>query len=169
MVPNTARTTHHNALNTRAKYYSWKCKHDTREDAEWLLTTGIVRWQFPSLRDTPWRNIMSSTRNGCRPEPHIRPIFELHPLSCLTHWDRVTHICVGNLTIICSDNGLSPGRHQAIIWTNAGLLSIGPLRTNFSEMLTKTQIFSFKKMHLKMSSAKWRPFLSRPQCVHNRL
>ena len=38
----------------------------------------------------------------------------------LTHWGRVTHICVGNLTTICSDNGLSPGRRQAIIWTNAG-------------------------------------------------
>ena len=33
----------------------------------------------------------------------------------LTHWGRVMHICVGNLTIIGSDNGLSPGRHQAII------------------------------------------------------
>ena len=33
----------------------------------------------------------------------------------LTHWGRVTHICVGNLTIIGSDNGLSPGRRQAII------------------------------------------------------
>ena len=47
----------------------------------------------------------------------------------------VTHICVGNLTIIGSDNGLSPGRHQAIIWTNAGILLIGPLRTNISEIL----------------------------------
>ena len=35
----------------------------------------------------------------------------------LTHWGRVTQICVNNLTIIGSDNGLSPGRHQAIIWT----------------------------------------------------
>ena len=33
----------------------------------------------------------------------------------LTHWGRVTHICVSELTIIGSDNGLSPGRHQAII------------------------------------------------------
>ena len=33
----------------------------------------------------------------------------------LTHWDRVTHICVSKLTIIASDNGLSPGRRQAII------------------------------------------------------
>ena len=53
----------------------------------------------------------------------------------LTHWGRVTHICVGNLTIIGSDNGLSPGRRQAIIWTNAGILLIGPLRANFSEIL----------------------------------
>ena len=76
----------------------------------------------------------------------------------LTHWGRVTHICVGKLTIIGSDNGLSPGRRQAIIWTNAAILLIGPLGTNFSEILIKIYTFSFKKMHLKMSSAKWRPF-----------
>ena len=76
----------------------------------------------------------------------------------LTHWGRVTHICVVKLTIIGSDNGLSPGRRQAIIWTNAGILLIGPLGTNFIEILAGIQTFSFKKMHLKMSSAKWRPF-----------
>ena len=75
----------------------------------------------------------------------------------LTHWGRVTHICVGNLTIIGSDNGLSPGRHQAIIWPNARILSIGTLRTNFIEISIGIQAFSFKKMHLKMSSEKWRP------------
>ena len=76
----------------------------------------------------------------------------------LTHWGRVTHICVGNLTIIGPDNGLSPGRRQAIIWTNSGILLIGPWGTNFSEILIGIQTFSFKKMHLKMSFAKWRPF-----------
>ena len=76
----------------------------------------------------------------------------------LTHRGRVTHICVGNLTIIGSDNGLSPGRRQAIIWTNAGILLIGPLGTNFSEILIDIHTFSFMKMHLKMSSAKWHPF-----------
>ena len=76
----------------------------------------------------------------------------------LIHWGRVTHICVGNLTIIGSDNGLSPGRRQAPIWTNAGILLIGPLGTNFSEILIEIQIFLYMKMHLKMSSAKWRPF-----------
>ena len=76
----------------------------------------------------------------------------------LTHWGRVTHICVSKLTIIGSDNGLSPDRRQAIIWTNAGILLIGPLRTNFSEILIEILTFSFKKMRLKVSSAKRRPF-----------
>ena len=73
-------------------------------------------------------------------------------------WRIYTHIYVSNLTIIGSDNGLSPGRRQAIIWTNAGILLIGPLGTNFSEILIEIQSFSFKKMHLKMSSGKWCPF-----------
>ena len=76
----------------------------------------------------------------------------------LTHWGRMTHICVSELTVIGSDNGLAPGRRQAIIWTNAGILLIRPLGTNISEILIGIQTFWFKKMHLKMSSAKWRPF-----------
>ena len=75
----------------------------------------------------------------------------------LTHWGRVTHICVSKLTIIDSVNGLSPGRRQAIIWTNVGIWLIGPLGTNFSEILIEIYTFSFKKMHLKMSSEKRRP------------
>ena len=76
----------------------------------------------------------------------------------LTHWGRVTHVCVSKLTIIGSNNGLSPDRRQAIIWTNAGLLLIGPFGTNFSEILIEILTFSFKKMRLKVSSAKRRPF-----------
>ena len=39
----------------------------------------------------------------------------------LTHWGWVTDVCVSKLAIIGSDNGLSPGRRQAIIRTNAGI------------------------------------------------
>ena len=70
----------------------------------------------------------------------------------------MTHICVSKQTIIGSDNGLSPSRRQAIIWTNAGRLLIGTLGTKFSETLIEIRIFSFKKMGSKVSSAKWRPF-----------
>ena len=80
------------------------------------------------------------------------------PQTHLTHWGRVMHICVGKLSIIGSDNGLSPGRRQASIWTNAGMLLIEPLWTNFSEILIEILTFSFKKMRLKVLSAKWRPF-----------
>ena len=76
----------------------------------------------------------------------------------LTHWGRVTHICVSKLTTIGSDNGLSPDRRQAIIWTNAGILLIGPIGTNFSENLIEILTFSFNKMRLKVSSAKRWPF-----------
>ena len=83
----------------------------------------------------------------------------------LTHWGRVTHICVSKLTIIGPDNGLSPGRRQAIIWTNAGILLIGPLGTNFSENLIGIQTFSFKKMPFENVVCEMSSILSRPQCV----
>ena len=75
----------------------------------------------------------------------------------LTHWGRVTHICVNKLTTIGSDNGLSSSRRQAIIGTTAGILLIRPLGKKFSEILSEILTFSFKKMRLKVSSAKWRP------------
>ena len=53
----------------------------------------------------------------------------------LTHWGRVKYICVNKLTIIGSDNGLVLAMQQAIIWTNAGILLIGTLGTNLSEIL----------------------------------
>ena len=80
----------------------------------------------------------------------------------------MTHICVSKLTTFGSDNGLSPDRRQAIIWTNAGLLLIRPLGTNFSEISIEILTFSFKKTRLKVSSAKRRPFclgLNELSCV----
>ena len=77
--------------------------------------------------------------------------------SSLDHWGRVTHICVSKLTSIGSDNGLSPGRCQTIISPNAGILLIGSLEINFSEMLIEILTFLFKKMRLKVSSEQWRP------------
>ena len=59
----------------------------------------------------------------------------------LTHWIQVTHICINNLTIDGSDNGLSPGWHQTIVWTYAGILLIEPCGTNFSEIVIEIHIF----------------------------
>ena len=66
----------------------------------------------------------------------LKPHFDYTSNRHVTHWGRVTHKCVGNVTIIGSDNGLSPVRRQAIIWTNDGILLIGPSGTNFSKIYT---------------------------------
>ena len=79
----------------------------------------------------------------------------------LTHWGRVTHICISKLSIIGSDNGLSPGRCKAITWTNAGILLIGSLGTKLNEILIEINKFSFKKIHFKQSFGKWQPFCLR--------
>ena len=111
-----------------------------------FINAQLVPNLIPTLR---WRHmgvgVMYLTRPNC--------LFKE-----LTHGGRVTHISVSKLTIIGSDNSLTPGRRQAIIWTNTGILLIGPLGTNFSEILIKIHTFSFKRMHLKMSSGKCRPF-----------
>ena len=99
-----------------------------------------------------FRNGKTNKRSFRSPNPCL--VTMVHNL---THWGRVTHICVGKL-IISSDNGLSPGRRKAIIWTNAGIWLMGPLGTNFSEISIEIHAYSFTKMHLKMSSAKWSLF-----------
>ena len=59
--------------------------------------------------------------------------------------------------LICSKQTFI-GRCQAIIWTNAGILSIRTLRTNVNEIEIEIHTFSFQKPNLKISSAKWWPF-----------
>ena len=87
-----------------------------------------------------------------------------HRPFCLTYWGRVTHICVSNLTIIGSDNGLSPGRRQAIIWTNAGILLIRNLVTNLSEILSKIHTFSIQENAFE-NVCEMTANLPCPQCV----
>ena len=120
-----------------------------------VKSSGQTSWQtINTPKHIQWKHY----HLGIAGDEYMTSGFALLLCSSLTHWGRVTHICVGILTSIGSDNGLSPGRRQANIWTSAGILLIEPLGTNFSEILIRIQAFSFKKMHLKMSSAKWRPF-----------
>ena len=105
-----------------------------------------------------WYDVFTFWRCITSPNCQKHYLKRKHFVFSLTHWGRQTHICIGKLTIIASDNGLSPWRRQAIIWNNAGILLIGPLGTNFNEILIEIHTLSFKKMHFKISSAKWRPF-----------
>ena len=89
------------------------------------------------VHDTHERNLSWSTRVDFHflytYLPSLKQNIRLAADKCvyyrLTHWGWVTHIC-----IISSDNGVSPGIRQAIIWSNDGILWIGPLETNFSEI-----------------------------------
>ena len=82
----------------------------------------------------------------------------------LTHWGQAMHICVNKLTIIGSDNGLSPGRRQAIIWTMLEYCSLHPwehkLQWNLNQNLS---IFNrnnaFENVVWKMAA------ISRTHCV----
>ena len=65
---------------------------------------------------------------------------------------KSSHLWISKLIIIDSHNGLSPGWRQAIIWTNAGMF------------LIEIPTFAFEKMRLKVSFAKWRPFVSASMC-----
>ena len=84
----------------------------------------------------------------------------------LTHWGRMMHICVSKQTIIGSDNGLSPGRRQAIIWINSGMLFIGSLGINFNEILIKNLYILFQENPFENIVWKMASILSRSQCVN---
>ena len=120
-------------------------------------------WRLPASQQSISRNGISCVGQiTCIVVPELIPSSWVKPnhsfVIFLTHWSRVTHICVSNLTIIGSDNGLSPGPRQAIIWTNDGLLLIEPFGTYFIEIWIKIQ-FSLMKIHLKKSGKCW------PSCL----
>ena len=92
-------------------------------------------------------------------------VLNISTFTVLTHWGRATHLCVNKLTIIGSDNGLSPGRQQAIIWTNDGILIIGPLGTNFSEILIEILTFVIQENVFKGAVCEMAPiFVSASMC-----
>ena len=74
------------------------------------------------------------------------------------------HICIGNLTIIGSDNGLSPVQYQAVIWANAGISLIRPLGTNFNEILIEIHTFPLKKCIWKCHPENGGHFVSASMC-----
>ena len=120
---------------------AWCSKADSTKSSMELIWTNH-HWGFWNLPEGnftgnaqdmyPWYGF--TLKIIYREQPHLPEAKEL------THWGWVTHICISKLTIISSDNGLSSDRHRAIIWTNAGILLIGPLGTSFSEILIKIQL-----------------------------
>ena len=77
----------------------------------------------------------------------------------------MTHKYVSELIIIGSDNGLWPGRRQAIIWTNAGILLTGCLGTHFSEIFIEISYIFIQEDWFE-NVCKLAAILSGPQCVN---
>ena len=135
-------------------YWNWECQYT----CICFRVSKIKQAAHDSRICDPW--LRDYTWDFC-----IRVVLDQY-WTALTHWSRVTDICVSKLTIIGSYNGLLPGRHQAIIWTNAGILLIGPLGTNFSETL----IEKFMQCHSRKCTWKCRlengsHFVSASMCV----
>ena len=87
-----------------------------------------------------------------------RKIYKFNP-------SRLSDAYMHQKTIIGLENGLSPRRHQAIIWTNAGVLIIGPFGTKFQWNIYRNvyifwQYDVFENVVWKMAA-----ILSRTQCV----
>ena len=118
----------------------------------------VLKWMFENITDEKTTFVQIMTQCCQATSHYLSQVVLEKNIRRLTHWGRVTHICVSKLTIIGSDNGLSPSRRQALIWTNDGILLIRTFRTHFSEIVIEIHTFSFKKMRLKGSSAKRRPF-----------
>ena len=143
--------------------------HRNKPNITYLLTI-MLSWIVTYLKalKTPkriWQNIQDTVlinyehRNKSLKHLKFDRRASTNQLYCdiylLTHWGRVTHICVSKLTVIGSDNGLSPERRRANIWTNAGILLFGTLGTHFSEILN-----AFENIVCETAA-----ILSRPQCV----
>ena len=114
-----------------------------------LRVTGLCAGNSPGTGEFPAQMASYAENVSIWWRHHVETLQFPSCIALLYHW---------LLTIIASENGLSPGRRQAIIWYNDGILLIWPLGTNFSEILIEIHSFSFKKMHLKMLSGKWWPF-----------
>ena len=98
-----------------------------------LISSHLYAWYHMLTSLKAYEEMKSNAINSQRPCGMIW--LQWGCSSLLTHWGWVMHICVSKLTISGWDNGFSPGWHQAIIWTNAGILLIEPSVTNFSEIL----------------------------------
>ena len=119
---------------------------------EKILITGCTgSYHFDNFHCSQWWKI---NQNDIYSSVHL-----------LTHWGRVTHKCVGNSTIISSDNGLAPGWCQTIIRTNAGILLIGPLGKKIQWNFNRNLYIFNKEDTFENVVWKLAAILSRPQCV----
>ena len=135
-------STRHVCLCGNALYQHTQKLFQTLPDQSWKLLASAKTSRF-------WKYSQIGLYYDVMPQtdfPHHCPLCRESTDYCeLIYWGWVTNICISKLIIIGSDNGLSPGRRQAIIWTNAGILLIGPPGTTFHEIWLKLLHFHSRK------------------------
>ena len=125
-----------------------------------------IRFHYSRAQSGPWQGFPWLTFS-VKIDNFLYKSCLLHVL--LTHWGRVTHICVSKLTIICSDNGLSPAAWSApshylnqcwdiVNWTLGNKLQWNHNRNLYIFIQENTQ----KNVVWEMAA-----ILSRPQCVNS--
>ena len=117
-----------------------------------LICSSIRTWTFRDNVTFNWLGIITSPCSNFN--------------GGLTHWGRMTHICVNKIAIIGSDNGLSPERHQAIIWTNAGILLIWPLGAKLQWNFNRNAYIFIRENACENIAWKMTAILSRLQWVN---
>ena len=118
----------------------------------------IWNWPRGTAARSQWWSVDIGSGNGLVPSGKKQLPDGNKPLHGHICWpSSMTPNCVSRPQLINSlrqsDANMSPGRRQAIIWINAGIVLTGSLGTNFSEIWIEIYTFSFKKMNLKMPSA----------------
>ena len=126
------------------KVFQLNSKFDQISECSGLRYTQLIIKKFWAHHDSV--TVVTCTKFGCD-----RPIILwTRALQNFIEFQiQSNYLWDGSQVMVC---------HQAIIWTDAGIWLIGPLGTNFSEILIEIHTVSSKKMCLKMPSAKWRPF-----------
>ena len=160
--------------------YSDADKRKHQSSASLAFVRGIHRWPVNSLHKWPVTRKMfpiddvimfsSNTHRFTRSQcfhvvflscwnPWFRNCYHCNMANAIkTHLPLLPHICVSELDQHCFRQWLVAYSAPNHYLNQFYLLPIGTLGTNSSEILIKIQSFSFTKMHLKISSEKWRPF-----------
>ena len=107
------------------------CKKCDFVTLKWKITTSL---NLISFALTYGCQVLSSSQAYALCKAYANQSINSSPLGGAYIYASVNPVSIG------SDNRLSPIRCQAIIWTNAGILSIGPLGTNFSEILIESKV-----------------------------
>ena len=92
--------------------------------------------------------------------------FSCLQLNVLTHWGRVTHICISKITIIGSDNGLSPWTAPSHYLNQCWNIVNWTLGNKLQWNLNRNLYIFIQENPLENVVWKMAAILSRPQCVN---